>query len=713
MSAGLREELRKYEDKGILVYREHLCVDVGEDVEFLEGLDPENDAIFYHSSFVDSDAGGNFTGSSEIVDFISELMEEAPYVVISFSDGNTGNYYYAPVEGKPEGASMRKTFFYRHFSEFMRLLDREGRADIRGLVDGFPTSGLETPVDFTDPESVVTVRGEEGGKISIGGATVESIEGMKGAEAIVKAFKSTPETGIVRIETKTLSPVAARHIALLLRLSVRALGRRALLPIIFADGGDPLAMISDFACKSNTDILFAPCSYIGSRAQGVVALTPETYIEDFMPKIKVKPLAEVGNHTIANDWGAYVLGQYLKGFSARLATQDPLYLAYLLAQRLSAGDIVNMLEGKTGNRRQIARINANGKRILLVDDQDDKWKAVAEHLFSNGRISVIGKKFSTDVKARVNDDAASCYLTPEAWDEILSGKYDLILLDLRLGGVREETLVERETDDETGAAKVSEFSGIRVLKKISGRVPGQQVIMFTSSNKAWNMRKAMFEYGASGYYIKESPSQPLSEEESYMSVIQLFNTITDSLDNSYLKDLFRQAEEIRNVLTKGCRQEGDNLFPVDENAGFLFRKMLEKVYFDFCEEDVNDRLKVVSEQIGIGMNMLRQAARSKDEHDYAYAYLALEQVFESLAQLSPLRYELKEDGKPYGVAECIYGLVDTGDDNISLLVQIRNGLIHQIKDKIEAGLGRGINPYDKTGFRKLWIEIYSLFAPKG
>lgn len=50
----------------------------------------------------------------------------------------------------------------------------------------------------------------------------------------------------------------------------------------------------------------------------------------------------------------------------------------------------------------------------------------------------------------------------------------------------------------------NEFSGMKILKAIKAANQGIQVIMFTASNKAWNM-KALLDAGADGYYIKESP----------------------------------------------------------------------------------------------------------------------------------------------------------------------------------------------------------------
>lgn len=51
----------------------------------------------------------------------------------------------------------------------------------------------------------------------------------------------------------------------------------------------------------------------------------------------------------------------------------------------------------------------------------------------------------------------------------------------------------------------SEYSGAKILDEIKSDNFGTQVIMYTASNKSWNMRELIGK-GADGFYIKESPN---------------------------------------------------------------------------------------------------------------------------------------------------------------------------------------------------------------
>ena len=72
--------------------------------------------------------------------------------------------------------------------------------------------------------------------------------------------------------------------------------------------------------------------------------------------------------------------------------------------------------------------------------------------------------------------------------------YDVIFLDLRL--LKEEDKVNQ-------ISNISDFTGTKVLRKIKDINKGIQVIIFTASNKVWNIEK-LLEIGANGYYIKEN-----------------------------------------------------------------------------------------------------------------------------------------------------------------------------------------------------------------
>lgn len=112
-------------------------------------------------------------------------------------------------------------------------------------------------------------------------------------------------------------------------------------------------------------------------------------------------------------------------------------------------------------------------KILLIDDNADcGWIELLENIH---KCSVDKRVSSTEVLAWQNT-------TPEKFDQ-----YDLIYLDLYL---------EKGKADSTNA--------LSALKFIKGNFPHIPVIIFTASDKAWNLDEVL-EKGADAMYVKESP----------------------------------------------------------------------------------------------------------------------------------------------------------------------------------------------------------------
>jgi len=103
--------------------------------------------------------------------------------------------------------------------------------------------------------------------------------------------------------------------------------------------------------------------------------------------------------------------------------------------------------------------------------------------------------------------------------------YDVIFLDLRLS---------KEEDKVNQISNISDFTGTKVLRKIKDINKGIQVIIFTASNKVWNIER-LLEIGANGYYIKESPEYILNEVFSKENYNELLVTVKKTLSLKYLR----------------------------------------------------------------------------------------------------------------------------------------------------------------------------------
>ena len=247
----------------------------------------------------------------------------------------------------------------------------------------------------------------------------------------------------------------------------------------------------------------------------------------------MKPNSTEGRHSIANQWGANVLSRIVLGAETDNAlikqARQSLYFKYVLALTLSEDAILSLSIGESTSEEteRLTTINATGKKILLIDDEADKgWSDVLKQMLN-------GSSFKT-IKEQAADFSS---LSEEAQNEIKSGNYDLIFLDLRMNGAQEE-----------GKVRPADFSGMKILKSIKELNKGTQVIMFTASNKAWNM-KALMDAGADGYYIKESPEFAFSNSYSVSNANELSQCITRCLNNGYLRDVYIKVKQIKELIS--------------------------------------------------------------------------------------------------------------------------------------------------------------------
>lgn len=292
-------------------------------------------------------------------------------------------------------------------------------------------------------------------------------------------------------------PVKALKIAFHIRLSLHELSSKVLAPILFISIHSLNEVINEsgiwshlFATKG---IYFTSYENAKTEVAEITGLKHDEYRTRFLDIINIQPDERIGRHSLANQWGAYVMDKAANMNS--LAThvelrkaQNTLYFKYVAAHNFEYKYLNPVIRRPLGSITvdRPERIPASGKKILLIDDEADKgWETVLKAVFTTSQpddFQVINR--------RLNDFDS---LSPEEKELVANGNFDLFLIDLRLNGIEEEVLSDP-----------NKFSGTKFLKKIKELNKGNQVIMFTASNKAWNM-KTLLDEGADGYYIKESP----------------------------------------------------------------------------------------------------------------------------------------------------------------------------------------------------------------
>jgi len=382
----------------------------------------------------------------------------------------------------------------------------------------------------------------------------------------------------VVIDLDAIDPALAFSIAMHIRLSISDIKQRVFVPLLFV------------SCLSLESFLtIGGCSQIFLSTKGVALCSPEEaqqavdvitgltnsdYKSAFLDKIQIRPDATIGRHSMANQWGADVLFR-LVCKDMRQETEEivqakkKLYYKYVYLQTVGIDAALGVAESE-GHRNIM--VNASGKKVLLIDDEADRgWSEVLRRWLYGWNA------FDVENRSIANYDG----IRDDIRQKIETDYYDLYILDLRLLGNEEDDIYSAD-----------EFSGMKVLKKIKSINRGNQVIIMTASNKAWNM-KALIDAGADGYYIKESPEQQLSKSFSETNFSSFKDNVQKALNNGY--------------------------------------KTLSSTHIDG---------DLANELVSILRSSLRQVLTAKSKEDFAYSYLALYRTLETLC-----RYYITEDGE--------------------------------------------------------------------
>lgn len=259
-------------------------------------------------------------------------------------------------------------------------------------------------------------------------------------------------------------------------------------------------------------------------------IKPLDDFSSFVNSIIINPPANyLSHHSIANEWSilrwAKVLGiateiEALK--DVRINIESLLYYKFLQAKY--------PIEAEPDR----AAFNIIGKgRILYIDDEWNKgWNVVLEKFVSSCP-DIVFETLKYDFKDKTHEE-----IIKECKREIESSKPDLVLLDLRLSD-----------SDFTNSHNSSLLTGYKVLKATKLINPGIQVIIFTASNKVWNLLELQAN-GADGFLLKESPELTINSSYTYESLSSLSKQMTFRLSNVYLKEIWILFDEIRKVFSK-------------------------------------------------------------------------------------------------------------------------------------------------------------------
>lgn len=352
------------------------------------------------------------------------------------------------------------------------------------------------------------------------------------------------------------SPSIVMLLAMHIRLTESLPGTSMFAPIIFVSDFPLEKLIVKSSCAQ---IFMTKGVYLCHRSEveGIIStakpLDKESFLADYFDKINI-PAPKGSNHSLANQWGASRLYMIISGEKAKRDVfkdfQDihkRLYFKYICHKMPSSRP--NLTHEKPYYQVR----GAAGKRILFIDDEAEKgWTKTLSLIFPSARFNP-----NEDVIAETVMDYDS--FSAGAKSKIEERDYDLILLDLRLGGIREDFVVEPE-----------QMSGYNVLQKIKQLNKGRQIIVLTASNKAWNLKALLTgTMGADGYFVKESPEYEFSDELSSANLRSFIKDIERCLNRGYLREFWsfiRNFDHMNGTLAGEVRAQLDIAYEMAASA---------------------------------------------------------------------------------------------------------------------------------------------------
>ena len=238
------------------------------------------------------------------------------------------------------------------------------------------------------------------------------------------------------------------------------------------------------------------------------------------------------SHSITNEWAIYRWANAIEAEDDAInkitsRVDHNLYFKYL--RTIYPVSQIKMLSG-----RQLKIGNNIKPNILYIDDEADKgWYEILCRFFHD----VNGFKFDylgDELKSKTKDEIIALSMSKVINIGAEKNSADIVILDFRL----HESDFGNNLDDVTG---------LKILKKIKEYNPGIQVIIFSATNKVWNL-KAIQEAGADGFIIKESPENSSDYAFTTNSIENMIKEIEIGLEKLFLKSFYQDLEKLKSEL---------------------------------------------------------------------------------------------------------------------------------------------------------------------
>lgn len=226
--------------------------------------------------------------------------------------------------------------------------------------------------------------------------------------------------------------------------------------------------------------------------------------------IGIKPPSSYkSHHSIANEWAILRWAKALKIDNDNLSktqmeVDSNLYYNYL-----------NTIYPITNEINITNRVLLHKGHILFIDDEVEKgWGLIFKKICANSKLELFGREFKKWMPETIIN---------ESFEKAKNA--DIVILDMRLH------------EDDFNQEDITKITSYQILEKIKEHNGGIQVIIFSASNKIWNLQ-ALQKIGADGFIVKESPENSVDKKFTPQSISDIYKTIDSCLDYAFVKGFY-------------------------------------------------------------------------------------------------------------------------------------------------------------------------------
>jgi hypothetical protein len=250
---------------------------------------------------------------------------------------------------------------------------------------------------------------------------------------------------------------------------------------------------------------------------------------EMVSKLNIKaPANYATHHSVANIWGVQRWSEMLQ-YDIKSKDDDLKDQLFYKCLRARIGEPQKFNSKWRKEKPSLLSFGFNpdeNYKIAYIDDEYDKgWNSLLSNIFQSQHVDFLpftefeeglGKKdLVTRIKSFIDSCDADCYI-----------------LDLRL----HESDFDNDIDNDT-------LTGHEIARYIKRKNIANQIVIFTASNKVWNLKEELHKIGASGYVIKESPEQVYNRNQTYAIFQDFKKEILHACRQSFIKDYFNAIKD--------------------------------------------------------------------------------------------------------------------------------------------------------------------------